>query len=128
MQGVTKPGGNAGLFVSPGGPRSRAMFPPVLRRLLLALCAVVLMQETALGSLFVGAECFESCPDDTTPGHCPPTCATCGCGSHLNPVTPRPVRVASPASSECRPSCEAALPPADSHVADILHVPKALLA
>ncbi len=101
---------------------------PVVRRLLLALCAVVLMQETNLGSLLVGAACFESCPDDTTPGHCPPTCATCGCGSHLSPVTPRPVRVASPASSECRPTCVASLPPADSHLPDILHVPKSLLA
>lgn len=101
---------------------------PVLRRLLLALCAVVLMQETDLGSLLVGAECFESCPDDTTPGHCPPTCATCGCGGSVSSVAPAPARIASPAAREWRPAGEAALPPADSHLPKILHVPKPLLA
>lgn len=101
---------------------------PVFRRLLLAICAVVLIQETDLGSLFLGAECFESCPDDTTQGHCPPTCVTCSCGSSVSSVAPTPVRIASPASRPSRPGFEAALPPADSHLPEILHVPKTLLA
>ena len=103
-------------------------FAAVLRRALFLVFAIFLIQETDLGSLLLGAECYESCATDTSPGHCPPTCATCGCGSHLSPVTPRPVRVASPASSECRPTCVASLPPADSHLPDILHVPKSLRA
>lgn len=102
--------------------------PAVLRRLLLVLCSVVLLQETNLGSLLIGAECFETCPEDTSPGHCTPICATCACGTHASPLSPRPVKVAAPVSRVSRPFCEAVVPPADCAVEDILHVPKALSA
>ena len=101
---------------------------PVLRRLLFLVFAVFLIQETNLGSLFLGAECVETCPDDTSPGHCPPTCATCACGTHVNPVAPEMPALASPAPRLCRSSFEASVPSASRHVGDILHVPKPALA
>ena len=101
---------------------------PVLRRLLFLVFAVFLIQETNLGSLLLGAECVETCPDDTSPGHCPPTCATCSCGTHVNPVVPRVAALASPAPRPCRPSFEATVPPASRHIGEILHVPKPALA
>ncbi|MCC6129126.1 MAG: hypothetical protein IT186_04295 [Acidobacteria bacterium] len=101
---------------------------PVLRRLLFLVFAVFLIQETNLGSLLLGAECVETCPDDTSPGHCPPTCATCSCGTHVNPVVPKVAALASPAPRPCRPSFEATVPPASRHIGEILHVPKPALA
>jgi hypothetical protein len=100
----------------------------VLRRLLFLVFAVFLIQETNLGSLFLGAECVETCPDDTSPGHCPPTCATCACGTHVNPVAPERPALASPAQRLCRTPFEASVPSASQHVGDILHVPKPALA
>lgn len=100
----------------------------VLRRLLVALCAVVLIQETNLGSLIVGAECFEKCADDVSPGHCSPICATCTCGTHANPVSPRITRLLAPAVAESHKLVEAALTAGDLHLPDILHVPKRFVA
>ena len=100
----------------------------VLRRLLVTLCAVVLMQETSLGSLIVGAECFEKCADDVSPGHCSPICVTCTCGTHANPVSPQVTRLPAPAASTSLDFAEAALAAGDLHLPDILHVPKRLVA
>ena len=102
---------------------------PVLRRLFFLVFAVFLVQETSLGSLFLGAECVETCPDDTSPGHCPPTCATCSCGTHVSPVSPEATRLASPVPAPV-PSPRSRRPPApaDRHVGEILHVPKPALA
>lgn len=101
---------------------------PVLRRIFFLFFAVFLVQETSLGSLFLGAECVETCPDDTSPGHCPPTCATCSCATRVSPVSPGIPALASPASRPCRSSFEASAPPTTLHVGDILHVPKPALA
>jgi hypothetical protein len=100
----------------------------VLRRLLVLLCAFVLLQETNLGSLIVGAECFEKCADDITPGHCSPICATCTCGTHANPVSPRVTRLPAPAAANTHDFTAAALAAGDLHLPDILHVPKRLVA
>lgn len=89
---------------------------------------MVLVQETSLGSLILGAECFETCPDDTTPGHCSPICATCSCGSHANPVTPQATRLPAPATYDGRQLADAAISPSDIHLPEILHVPKLRLA
>jgi len=108
-------------------PRWRAIFLSVLRRLSVVLCAVVLLQGTNLGSLLVGAECFERCADDTAPGHCLPICVSCPCGTHANPLPPRATRLPTPASVDsCRPP-EAVFSGTDIHLPDILHVPKLLL-
>lgn len=96
----------------------------MLRRVLVLLFAVVLMQETNLGSLFIGAECFETCSSDTAPGHCSPVCASCSCGTHANPVTPRLTRLPAPASFDGPRRTEMAIATSDSHLSDILHVPK----
>jgi len=92
------------------------------------LCAVVLMQETNLGSLLLGAECLETCPSDTAPGHCSPACASCSCGTHANPVAPRPTRLPAPASLDGPRRAEMPLAPSDGHLSDIRHVPKPLVA
>lgn len=103
-------------------------FAAVLRRAFFLVFAILLIQETALGSLLVGAECYESCASDTSPGHCPPTCATCGCTTHANPVPPSAVRLSSPEARKVRETLRATSSPADGHADDILHVPKSLLA
>lgn len=118
------------LFDHEGMRPSAAVLPSavVLRRLLVLLCAAVLIQETNLGSLVVGAECLEKCADDIAPGHCSPICATCACGTHANPVSPRVTRLPAPAASKSRGFAEAALVVGDLHLPDILHVPKRLVA
>lgn len=86
------------------------------------------MQETNLGSLIVGAECFEKCADDIAPGHCSPSCATCTCGSHAIPVSPRVTRLPAPAGSKSQGFAGASFATGDLHLPDILHVPKRLVA
>lgn len=100
----------------------------VLRRALVLLCAVVLIQETNRGSLIVGAECFQKCADGIASGHCSPICATCASGTHANPVSPRLALFPAPATSKNRGFAEAALATGDLHLPDILHVPKRLAA
>lgn len=103
-------------------------FAAVLRRALFLVFAIFLIQETDLGSLLLGAECYESCATDTSPGHCPPTCATCSCTTHANPVPPSAVRLSSPEAREVRETLRATASPSDAHAGDIRHVPKPLLA
>ena len=110
------------------GLPARASIASVLRRALVLVCALVLIQETSLGSLFLGAACPETCPDDTAPGHCPPTCSSCACGTHANPATPLATRLPAPASSDGHQRADAAVPPTDTFLPEILHVPKPLLA
>jgi hypothetical protein len=100
----------------------------VLRRLLVVLCALVLIQETSLGSLVVGAACLEKCANDVAPRQCSPICATCTCGTHANPVSPRVTRLPAPAASESHDFAGAAPATGDLHLPDILHVPKRLVA
>ena len=100
----------------------------VLQRVLVLFCLAVLIQETNLGSLAFGAECVETCPDDTSPGHCPPICATCSCGTHANPVAPQATRLPVPAPLDGPELADAAVSPSDIHLPEILHVPKLLLA
>ena len=100
----------------------------MLRRVLVLACAVVLLQETNLGSLIVGAACLETCSDDDAPGHCSPVCATCGCGTHANPVSARITRLPAPAAADRHDLVDAVLAAGDLHLPDILHVPKRLFA
>ena len=100
----------------------------MLRRLFVVLCALVLIQETNLGSLAVGAGCPEKCADDVAPGHCSPICATCACGSHASPISPRVTRQSAPAASKSHDLVEAAPATGDLYLSDILHVPKRFVA
>jgi hypothetical protein len=100
----------------------------VLRRVLVLLCAAVLIQESNLGSLFVGAACDEKCADDMSPGHCSPICAICSCGTHANPISSRVIRLPAPAVLESPDFIEAALTTGDLHLPDIRHVPKRFVA
>ena len=100
----------------------------MLRRVLALLCVAVLIQESNLGSLFVGAACMEKCANDTAPGHCSPICASCACGTHANPVSPRVTRLSAPAASKSHDLVEAALATGDLYLPDILHVPKRFIA
>jgi hypothetical protein len=103
-------------------------FADVLRKILVLLCAAVLIQETDLGSLVVGAGCLEECADDFVPGHCSPLCAICTCGTQANPMAPRVTHLPAPAALKSCDAAEAALSPGDMHLPDILHVPKRLVA
>jgi hypothetical protein len=106
----------------------RAIFEIVLRRILVLLCATALMQETNLGSLLLGAECIETCPDDTSSGHCSPICATCSCGTHANPVTPRATRIPAPVRLDGQQLTDAVVSPATIHLPEIPHIPKRFVA
>jgi hypothetical protein len=99
-----------------------------VKRALVVLFSFFLLQETNLGSLIVGAECLEQCADDVAPGHCSPACATCACGTHANPVSPKVTRLSAPAASTSRGFTEAASVVGDLHLPDILHVPKLFVA
>jgi hypothetical protein len=103
-------------------------FAVVLRRVLVLLCAVFLLQETNLGSLIVGAACPEKCADDVVPGHCSPICAACACGTHASPIASRVTRLPAPADQETHGFAGAALATGDLHLPEILHVPKRLVA
>ena len=103
-------------------------FQVVLRRVLVLLCAAVLIQESNLGSLVVGAACVEKCADDISPGHCSPICVTCACGTHANPVSPRGTRLPAPAASKSHDFAGAAPATGDLHLPDILHVPNRFVA
>jgi hypothetical protein len=100
----------------------------VLRRVFVLLCAVILIQETNLGSLIVGTACFEKCEDDVSPGHCSPICATCTCGTHAKPVSPRVTRLSAPAAWTSHDLVEADLATGDPCLPGILHVPKRFVA
>lgn len=103
-------------------------FEVVFRRVLVALCGVFLLQETNLGSLFVGPECVETCTDDVAPGHCSPVCVTCACGTHAKPVAARATRLPAPSVSKGPTFAVAVLAIGDLHLPDILHVPKPFVA
>ena len=111
-----------------GSRRPRATVSSVLRRVLVLLCAVVLVQETNLGSLIFGAECFETCPNDISPRHCSPTCAACSCGTHTRPAAAKTSRLAVPTASKSHNFVDAVLVVGDLHLSEILHVPKRFVA
>jgi hypothetical protein len=100
----------------------------VLRRVLVFLCAIILVQESNLGSLILGTECLETCAQDSTAGHCAPVCAACSCGTHANPVTPQTTLLPAPAAIDGHRLADADVSPSDMHLSEILHVPKTLLA
>ena len=100
----------------------------MVRLVVVALLTLFLAQESSLGSLLAGAECLETCPDDSPAGRCSPVCVTCACGTHLNPV---PMRAAGLATPVPRVVLERATPTVawtDGHPSDISHVPIGLAA
>ena len=101
---------------------------PVVRFVVVALLSLVLAQESSLGSLLAGAECRETCPDDTPAGRCSPVCSTCACGTRLNPVAPRIVRLAAPPAREVVERQSPAVTRTEGHPAEIAHVPLRLVA
>jgi hypothetical protein len=100
----------------------------VVRRLLfIAFFAIVTFDVSGLSAICGDAECDESCPGDVSGGECAPNCHFCTCCS-----LPKVARGATTAfqappaeaatwtqSTDCPPSPEPA---------DILHVPKLVLA
>jgi hypothetical protein len=100
----------------------------VVRLVLAAFLALFLAQESSLGSVLAGAECAESCPDDSPAGRCSPVCVTCACGSRLSPVAPRGVRLAEPPVREAFELAVPSVTTAEAHPSDIAHVPIGLLA
>ena len=95
----------------------------MVRLVVVALLSFFLAQESSLGSLLAGAECAETCPDDSPGGRCSPVCVTCSCGTRMNPVPPRVVSLETPAP---RIGFELGTPgvaPSEAHRAEIAHVP-----
>ena len=59
-----------------------------LARILIAgFCVAMSAQQSNLGSLLVGDECRDSCPDDDASHRCPLNCMSCTCVGHGIPVS-----------------------------------------
>ena len=74
-----------------------------------------------------GASCSERCADDAADARCAPMCASCACCPHPGPSASLPVVGVSPARTEYLARL-VILAPCEPDPADILHVPKRLLA
>lgn len=101
----------------------------VLRVRSLLLTLVVLFGAVqAFGErAFAAVSCAESCPDDDDEGSCPPNCS-CVCCPHAVPIaSARVLPVRLPAPRRIRIEQRDTEPPA-APLADILHVPKPVLA
>ncbi len=74
------------------------------------------------------SRCKQPCPDDDDEGHCPPNCAFCACCAHMPTVTVvrASVLLKVPPTPVLFHVVEVIPPSAEP--ADILHVPKPLLA
>jgi hypothetical protein len=99
----------------------------VRRLLLIAFFAIVTFDVTGLSALCGESYCDESCPGDVSGGECAPNCHFCSCCS-----LPKVARAAStaflaPAGQAAPPTQSADCPPSPEP-ADILHVPKPVLA
>ena len=97
------------------------------RAALVVFLALLTFDVSDLSSLVGETSCDESCPTDLPGGQCPPNCHSCSCCS-LPQVTPSAiVALVAPlarATSWVRSSADVVAP----EPADILHVPKPLLA
>ena len=100
------------------------MFLRFARILVAVLCAMVVAQQTNLGSLAFGDECRDGCPDGGESHRCPLNCASCACVGHGTPVsltlfTPAIVR---PAVDRLR--CDEPKRIAEPRPDAIFHVPR----
>jgi hypothetical protein len=99
----------------------------VRRLLLIAFFAMVTFDVTGLSAICGDADCDESCPGDVSGGECAPNCHFCSCCSlpkiarHLSTAFLAP-------PAQATPRTESAEYPASPEPADILHVPKRVLA
>jgi len=94
-----------------------------LRRLLVVLACLLLAQASGLGSLVAGVGCAETCPDDVTPGRCPPVCASCACTGHAFADLPRPASATAAGPAGEQPLFEARVASPERPVSDVFHVP-----
>ena len=99
------------------------------RVFLFAALLCVSFQLSGLGASFGDPACAsEECPSDGSGGECAPNCHSCACCSFPR-VTPSAAFTTAPAQDAARAeSIGAAEMPASPAPADILHVPKQLLA
>ena len=101
---------------------------PVRRAALFLLLTFFTFDVSGLSALCDEASCDEPCPTDLSGGKCPPNCHDCNCCSLPTTVAPSPVvALTAPAARET-----SWLIPVDrlpeTEPADILHVPRPLLA
>jgi len=102
--------------------------PPRLARVLFAaLCVLVVSQQTNLGSLLVGDECRDNCPDNDASHRCPLNCTSCACVGHGTPLSlaSAPPATLRPALGRVIPDEPRTLP--DPRPESIFHVPRTIL-
>jgi hypothetical protein len=97
------------------------------RVLLMACCVALVAQQSNLGSLIFGDECYDGCPDDTGSHRCPLGCTACGCVGHGSPLmlgalVPDPLRL-----EVARVERDDTVRLPDPHPVSIFHVPKPIL-
>jgi len=100
----------------------------MVRLVVVAVLTLFLAQESSLGSLLAGAECLETCPDDSPAGRCSPVCVTCACGAPVNPVPMRAAALETPVPRVVLERATPAVAWTDGHPSDISHVPMSLAA
>jgi hypothetical protein len=99
----------------------------VRRGLLILFLALLTFDVSGMTALRGQSPCDESCPTDLSGGQCPPNCHNCSCCSLPKVTSAEGLAVVSPAvhgTSWIRSSDRLSSP----DPADILHVPKRLLA
>lgn len=95
--------------------------------LLVAFCVAILGQQTSLGSLVLGDECTERCPEDAAQGRCAPGCISCSCPTHGSAINLATL-VAEPEAAPIAPfETDDRKASADEIPDAVFHVPKPLL-
>jgi hypothetical protein len=98
-----------------------------MSRIVLFICALMQAQVIVSVALSPTTICPERCDDDGPDGRCPPACLSCAPSAHAPTPLPVPL-VTVPSVQRERLAVVATIHPPEPDPADILHVPKHLLA
>jgi len=90
----------------------------------MACCLALVAQQSNLGSLIFGDECYDGCPDDTGSHRCPLGCTACGCVGHGSPLMLVTGAMPPARCAVARIEGDAAPRLPDPQPASIFHVPK----
>jgi hypothetical protein len=100
----------------------------VFRVLVLGLLLGFSFELSGLSAALGEPACGEDCPDDQSGGECAPNCHSCVCCSLPRTVSPAPASALVMPDTHVRVWSDAEAAPPSVEPADILHVPKPLLA
>jgi hypothetical protein len=117
-------------WAAPGLPlRSRGTLGSlVFRAALIAAVMCISFEVSGLAALCGDPPCSEECPTDRSGGECPPNCHTCACCSLPTVTDASPHAVLLPPDFQPGSWVRTAEVPFSPEPAEILHVPKRVLA